>query len=215
MEALLADDDHNLVAELRYAALNLGARPFVREVASALTELVGSAWERGQLQIRHEHVLTDALVTQLRVMWAAGGGPARGERILLATFPGEQHSLGLEMAGAYLASLGITPRSMGPSVPAEEIAEAARAFDVAAVAISASRGSEVGATQLHLNDLARSAGGKFPIAVGGALGSRLTLPQGVQVIANWDAFERWVALVCGDACSGFGSVRPDGDRSSS
>lgn len=207
MEALLADDDQSLVAELRYAALNLGPRQFVREVASTLTELVGSAWERGQLQIRHEHVLTDALVTQLRVMWAAGIGPMRGERVLLATFPGEQHSLGLEMVGAYLASLGVMPRSMGANVPTEEIAEAARAFDVAAIALSASRGSEVGATQLHLNDLARSVTGRFPIAIGGALGSRLTLPQGAQVIANWDSFERWVRDVCGVGAplSGFGS----------
>lgn len=215
MEALLADDDHSLVAELRYAALNLGPRPFVREVASALTELVGSAWERGQLQIRHEHVLTDALVTQLRVLWASGGAP-RGERVLLATFPGEQHSLGLEMVGAYLASLGVTPRSMGPNVPTEEIAEAARAFDVVGVALSASRGSDLGTTQLHLNDLARGLGGRFPVAIGGALASRLTLPEGAQVIANWDAFERWVATVLsGSGPSGFGATFGGADRLSS
>lgn len=210
MEALLADDDQSLVAELRYAALNLGARAFVRDVASTLTELVGNAWERGQLQIRHEHVITDALVTQLRVLWAAHAEPTRGERVLLATLPGELHSLGLEMVGAYLAAIGVSPRSLGANVPAEEIAETARAFDVMAIALSASRGSELGQTQLHLNDLARSVRDRYPIAIGGALASRLTLPQGVRVIGNWDALERWIHDLRGEGPAGTrGRSRPD------
>lgn len=197
MEALLADDDYSLVAELRYAALNLGPRAFVRDVAASLTDLVGDAWEHGQLQIRHEHLLSDALTTQLRVLWASQPGPPRGERVLLATLPGELHSLGLEMAGAYIAALGVTPRSMGPNVPPEEIVEAARALDVAAIGLSASRGSDLGATQVHLENLAAGCDGVMSIGIGGATASKLTLPRGAHLVSSWDALERWVQSFTG------------------
>lgn len=192
LAALCADDDQRLVWELRFAALNLGTRDFVREIASVLIRVIGEAWQQGKIQIRHEHLLSDALTTQLRVLCASQFGASRGERILLATLPGEWHALGIEMVGCYLAALGAAPRSMGPNTPPEEIAEAARALKVEAIAISISRASEPAVARRHLELLADLVAGSCPILLGGALAEELPMPKGVTWIRNWDALEGWL-----------------------
>lgn len=199
MAALCSDDDVRLVHELRYAALNLGIRPFIREIVTPLTQLVGQAWEQGRIQIRHEHLLSDVLTTQLRVMWASQLGGERGQRVLLATLPSEQHVLGLEMAATYLAALGIVPRSMGANVPPEEIADAAEALDIDGIALSVSAGADLITTQLNMNLLGERLAERFPLAVGGAAASRLTLPRGAVMISDWSGLERWIGLLRGPA----------------
>jgi DNA-binding transcriptional MerR regulator/methylmalonyl-CoA mutase cobalamin-binding subunit len=191
MNALLADDDETLLAELRYAALNLGARAFIRDVVSKLTEEVGAAWERGELQVRHEHLLSDALTTQLRVLRAAQPGLPGAERTLLAAFPGEFHGLGLEMVGAYIAALGMLPLSMGVNTPPADVAESAHAYEVAGIAISASSAGDAAQVEGQLREL-KGAVGELPIAIGGALTSRLAPPKGVAVLRSWDELERWI-----------------------
>lgn len=192
MAALCSDDDVRLVHELRYAALNLGIRPFIREIVTPLTQIVGQAWEQGRIQIRHEHLLSDVLTTQLRMMWASQLGE-RGRRVLLATLPSEQHVLGLEMAATYLATLGVIPRSMGANVPPREIADAAEALEVDGVALSVSAGADLVTTQLNMNLLGERIAGRIPIAVGGAFAHRLVLPQAAELVATWSALEHWVS----------------------
>lgn len=193
LEALCADDDQRLMWELRFAALNLGIRDFVREIASVLIRVIGEAWQQGKIQIRHEHLLSDALTTQLRVLSASQFGASRGERILLATLPGEWHALGIEMVACYLAALGAAPRSMGPNTPPEEIAEAARALKVEAIAISLSRASDPIVARRHLDSLVEQVAGACPILLGGALAEELSMPRGVTWIRSWDALEGWLS----------------------
>jgi methylmalonyl-CoA mutase cobalamin-binding subunit len=142
--------------------------------------------------VRHEHLLSDALTTQLRVIWASQFGLVRDERVLLATLPGEWHSLGLEMVGTYLAALGLVPRSLGPNTPPEEIAAAGRALKVNAIAISISNGSDPALTRLHLAALAEQVNGFCPVLIGGALAEQLRPPAGVVYVRTWDALEEWV-----------------------
>ncbi len=193
MEALCADDDRTLVWELRYAALNLGIRSFVKDIVAPLVDMVGVAWEQGRIQIRHEHLVSDILTTQLRVMWSSQLDRGSGERVLMATLTSEQHALGLEMVGTYLASLGVTPRSMGPNCPPEEIADAAEALAVDGIALSVSRGADPVATQLNLNMLGARLGTSFLVAVGGAQAPSLRLPACAELVTEWNELERWVS----------------------
>jgi methanogenic corrinoid protein MtbC1 len=191
LEALLADDDVKLVWELRYAALNLGAKAFITDVAARLVALVGDAWQDGRLRVRHEHLLTDALTTQLRVMSAAQGAAEGGRRVLLATLPGELHALGLEMLATYLTALGTTARSLGASAPPEEIAQAAVALNMGGVAVSVSLNSDVRTSGTQLARLAERIAGRVRIAIGGAGAALLPLPPGVERLTDWQALERW------------------------
>jgi MerR family transcriptional regulator, light-induced transcriptional regulator len=192
LEALCSDDDQRMVWELRYAALNLGARDFVRDIAAVLARVVGDTWQEGRLQVRHEHLLSDALTTQLRVIWSTQVGFSKSERVLLATLPGEWHALGIEMVGTYLAALGVTPRSMGPNTPPEEIAAAALALKVDAIAISVSSASVPAAARVHLSALTEHVAGACPILVGGALAAQVRPSTGTTLIPDWDALETWV-----------------------
>lgn len=201
LEALCADDDERMVSELRYAAMNLGARDFVRDVASVLVRVVGETWQQGRLQVRHEHLLSDALTTQLRVIWASQFGAIGAQRVLLATLPGEWHSLGIEMVGTYLAALGVVPRSLGPNTPPEEIAAAARALKVDAVAISVSSGSDPALAGLHLAVLSERLAGFCPVLLGGALASQVRPPRGTICLSDWTALEHWVQKRRSDATS--------------
>jgi MerR family transcriptional regulator, light-induced transcriptional regulator len=198
MEALCSNDDQRMVWELRHAALNLGTQAFVREVAAPLTRAIGTAWEQGRVGIRHEHLLSDVLITQLRLMWAVQLGGQRGLKVLLATLPSEHHALGLEMVGAYLAGLGVTPRSMGPNVPPAEIADTVEALEVDGLGLSVSQGADLVAAQLNLNLLDARLGGRCPIAVGGAAAGKLVLPAGAALTSTWDQLDAWVRRLDGE-----------------
>ena len=99
------DDVPALVVEIRQNLATLGPKRFVVEVCSPLVERVGEAWAVRELEIRHEHMLSAVLATQLRLMLSTYEGATAQPVVLLATLPGEHHALGMEMAALYLACL--------------------------------------------------------------------------------------------------------------
>ncbi len=142
--ALLADDADEVRSLLRSAAVALGPKQFVVALAHPLMVRVGDLWEQGKLEVRHEHLATACVSTQLRLLLGAlddgaGGSPS----VLLATLPHETHAIALEMVAVYLAASHATPRNLGANTPPEQIAAAARALEVDAVGLSIPRGAVV------------------------------------------------------------------------
>ncbi len=115
-----------------------GLQAFVLETIAPLNRAVGEAWVRGEMQVFQEHVYTELVQVVLRS--AIHAMPLRPSRptVLLATFPSEQHGLGLLMVEALIAPEGAHCISLGPQTPIDEIAAAAAAFNADAVAISLS-----------------------------------------------------------------------------
>jgi Predicted cobalamin binding protein len=97
---------------------------------------LGEDWRRGEMGIHHEHMASSivrALLDSLREANGAGfGGPA----IVVSTPPGETHELGALMAAVIAAAEGCRVTYLGPNLPLEEIAAAARAVRARAVALS-------------------------------------------------------------------------------
>jgi methylmalonyl-CoA mutase cobalamin-binding subunit len=93
-------------------------------------------------------------------------------RVLLTTFPGEQHGMGLLMVEALLVPEGAQCISLGVQTPIEDIRRAAVAHDVHVVALSFS--------------------GAFPVrqAGEGLAALRRQLPQGVAVWAGGEMTRR-------------------------
>jgi methylmalonyl-CoA mutase cobalamin-binding subunit len=91
---------------------------------------------RGELRIFEEHLFTECVRTALHA--ALGGLPAaqHGARVLLATLPGEPHSLGLLMAQTLLTLEDCVCLSLGVQVPIADIAAAAAAWRADIVALS-------------------------------------------------------------------------------
>ncbi|HWR87069.1 MAG TPA: MerR family transcriptional regulator [Acidiferrobacterales bacterium] len=128
-----------LRAALAQAIMKEGLQRFVIERVAPLNEEIGEAWMRGEIQVHEEHLYTEQMQNALRS--AINAHPAGGDRpkVLLTTFPEEEHGLGLLMAEAILATEGAHCVSIGTRTPLTHIRLAAIAghFDVIALSFSA------------------------------------------------------------------------------
>lgn len=115
----------------------LGLARFVADVVVPLNERIGDAWMRGQIEVFDEHMVTESLQVILRHALAGLPEAATDARptVLLTTFPGEPHGLGLLMAEAALAVEGCRCVSLGVQTPVWDIVLASRAYAVDVVAL--------------------------------------------------------------------------------
>ena len=113
-----------------------GLQRFIFETMAPLNRAVGEAWMRGALQIFEEHLYTEQLQVALRTAINAFPRLAGTPRVLLTTFPGEQHVLGLLMVEALLVPEGAQCVSLGAQTPLDEIRRAALAHRADIVALS-------------------------------------------------------------------------------
>ena len=130
-------DPAALRAALRRQLIGCGLARFVTDVIAPLNTAVGDAWFRGQLEVYEEHLYTEAVQVVLRqalAMLPDADADAR-PLVLLTTFPGEPHGLGLLMAEAMLAVEGAACLSLGVQTPLWDIVLAAAAQRSQIVAI--------------------------------------------------------------------------------
>lgn len=116
-----------------------GLKNFITQIVIPMNELIGNAWVRGDLTIPEEHLYTEQVQNVLRhaiQLQAPGMTPPR---ILLTTFPDEEHGLGLLMVEAMCTLEGAQCTSLGTRIPLSEISKYARdgRFDVVALSFSA------------------------------------------------------------------------------
>ena len=131
-----------LRTELGRSLSRHGVARFVTEVVSPLNAAVGDAWIRGQMEVFEEHMYTEAMQAVLRMAIAGIPEPAATAhpRVLLTTFPGEPHGLGLLMAEAMCSLEGAQCLSLGVQTPLWDIvlARTAHRSDIVALSFSGS-----------------------------------------------------------------------------
>jgi len=196
LDALRRDDAPALAAELRRAALLFGPLRFVADVAQPLAVRVGKMWEDGEIDVAQEHLFTSCLSTQLRVLLATLEGIGSAPVIVLATFPGELHALGLEMVAVHVAARGGAPRLLGASLPPREIAHAARAYRADAIGVSISAASARTTTERHLRELLAAT--TVPVWLGGA-GAPVIRAADARVIDGWRELDGAIAFARNEA----------------
>jgi methanogenic corrinoid protein MtbC1 len=123
----------------------LGPLDFLQGCVAPLVREVGIRWERGQLEIRHEHFLSERLGDLLKALRLPLEERADGPLVLLSTLPGEAHALGLHMAALLLVATGCRVLPLGTQTPPEQIAALARDTRARAVGISVSIASRASA----------------------------------------------------------------------
>jgi len=135
--AMLTSHD---VAALQGALTSLlmrqGLQRFVLETVTPLNRAIGDAWMRGELQVFEEHLYTEQLHIALRAAINAFPRQTGAPRMLLTTFPAEQHGLGLLMVEAIMVPEGAQCISLGPQTPLLDIRRAAIAHKAHIVALS-------------------------------------------------------------------------------
>jgi DNA-binding transcriptional MerR regulator len=156
---------------LSQVLLRLGMHRFVVEVIAPLTSLVGTQWANGHVAVFEEHLYTESVQGLLRNAIATIPRPLsigpRPPRVLLTTFPQEQHGLGLLMAEAIFALEGAHCISLGLSTPVMEIAQAASAQKADIVALSFSAAMNPNHALQGLGDLRARLSENTEIWIGG------------------------------------------------
>lgn len=196
-EALTVDDLLRLVARFDGDRLTrvllgdwarLGPLPFLDTRIGPLVRAVGDAWESGRLEIRHEHFISERVGDLLRSLRLPFEERARGPLAVLATLPGEQHTLGLQMAALTLAAAGCRLLFLGAEAPVAEIAALARDLGASAVGLSVSRASDRAAARAAIRALRRKLPGRIALLLGG-MGAPAV--AGVSVFADLGSLDAW------------------------
>ena len=121
---------------LTQAAARSGLVSFVTQLVAPLTTAVGEAWMNGRFQVFEEHIYTECITRVLRHAMSGIPVASGGPRVLLTSFPGEPHALGLLMVETLLTLEGCQCLSLGPQTPIADIAKAAVAHRADIVALS-------------------------------------------------------------------------------
>ena len=138
LELIRSHDVAGLRTELARLLARHGVGRFVVDVIGPLNAAVGDAWLRGQMEIFEEHAYTELVQSVLRqaVVGIPGATADEAPRVLLSTFPGEPHGMGLLMAEAMFSLEGCRCVSLGVQTPLWDIVRAAQAYRADIVALS-------------------------------------------------------------------------------
>lgn len=174
---LLHDNDvTGLEAHLRRDLSRRGITAFIHQTAAPLTEALGEAWAKGSIEVYQEHLYT-AVLTGLLYPAIALAKPRRGyPKMLFATPPEELHVIGLLMAQAVIADLGVHCIGLGPHMPIDEIEKAVIASGAEIVGLSFSSAYPERRIRPFLIDLRKRLPDAIEVWVGGAGASHIKRP---------------------------------------
>ena len=138
LELIRSHDVVGLRGELARLLARHGVARFVVDVIGPLNAAVGDAWIRGQMEIFEEHTYTELVQGVLRqaVAGIPDAAAHKAPRVLLSTFPGEPHGMGLLMAEAMFSLEGCRCISLVVQTPLWDIQRAAQAYKADIVALS-------------------------------------------------------------------------------
>ena len=168
----------------------LGPVEFLETRVAPLVRAVGDAWIRGELEIRHEHFLSERVGDLLGSLRLPFEEQASGPLVVYATLPGELHGLGLQMSALVLAAAGCRTLYLGTDVPIPQIAPLVRDLSARAVAISVSRATRGQGSTTFLRRLRESMPRRVRIVVGGE-GAPAAAKAGIEVVTSLRGLDAW------------------------
>lgn len=131
-------DSSDFEATLAKAHLAFGRIAFIEQLLVPLMHRIGERWEDGSLRVMHEHATSSIVRTVLGQILGHSRVRPEAPLLIMATPAGQMHELGALVAVTMAAAEGWRVLYLGPDLPAEEIAAAARqrAADVVALSIT-------------------------------------------------------------------------------
>jgi methanogenic corrinoid protein MtbC1 len=147
-------------------------------------QLVGDLWATGDISIAEEHLATSISIRVLALQREAFrvARQRSTQRVLLAGAQGEQHVVGLEMAGSLILHAGYDVRLFGADLPVREISAAVLAHGPTVMGFTAAT-QQTAARLPAAFDAARDSDPDVGIMVGG-----------LAVDDAWEA--AWDVVVC-------------------
>lgn len=161
---------------------------FADDVLGPLLVAIGKGWKEERVRVFEEHCLSSLVINVLSSV------PVRppvcdsmpGDRfqpsVVLTTFSGEQHTLGLAMVKAVLQSHGVRPLNLGAGLPLDEIVTAAKFFSAEIVALSLSQSMAPRLTSQSIHRLRKLLPAEVSLWLGGGgVSSLARISSGVSV----------------------------------
>ncbi len=136
LDAVQGLDEHDLDRTLSAAAVVLTPLALRRKVLLPLLTTVGDRWQQGTLRVAHEHMASALVRSFLGTVRNGHNLPAHAPNLIVTTPAGQLHELGALMVASSASEAGWRVTYLGPNLPAEEIAAAARQKQSRAVALS-------------------------------------------------------------------------------
>jgi DNA-binding transcriptional MerR regulator len=160
--AIAAFDENTVHAILDESLATFNLETVLREIVLPTLQRVGDAWERGELDISHEHFASNIIrgrLMSLARLWGRGGG----RLALLACVPGEAHDITLVAFGLMLRSHGWRILFLGADTPIETVVDTVRTTSPA-IAVLAS--FDTGLIEAHADAL-RELAASVPLVLAG------------------------------------------------
>ncbi len=183
-------DDDSLLQGFHQQWNKVGPLKFIIDGAAPLIERVGTGWETGELTIPHEHFATECLSSFLTSKWRQLNSRKEGWTALMATLPGETHSLGLLMSTVVTSLSNAKIIYLGLNTPLEDIIAAADKNNAELLCISISSGEKQDDPEDGLLQIRKQLGRKIKIVAGGR-GTPESLP-GVLKVDDFTKFNDWL-----------------------
>jgi MerR family transcriptional regulator, light-induced transcriptional regulator len=166
-----------------------GAMGFLEGALGPFLVELGERWGREEISVSHEHFASERVRDFMSAQWRPLSDTARGPRVVCATLPGEQHTLGLHMAAVVLALADVRVVFLGADTPTADLASAAHDFAASAVVLSLSQAADPQHVATQLAALRRSLDAAVPIFAGGTGGG--ALPESVERL-DFNGLRAWV-----------------------
>ena len=156
LSAVAVYDETTVHTVIDDALATFSLETVLRELILPSLREVGEKWERGDLEVAHEHFVSNLVRERLLALsrnWSRGAGPLA----ILACPPHEQHDIGLIAFGLVLRSHGWRILFLGANTPVETIANAAAATNPQVVVVAGMDGALLEDVGGELRRLSRSA----------------------------------------------------------
>lgn len=136
LQAVQGLDVRALDDALKRATAAMGSQGVLHRMVAPLVETVGDWWRDGKITAAHEHFASGHLRAFLANLARPYEGAAAAPLLVVATPSGQLHEMGAWLVSCAATNLGWQVTCLGASLPAWEIAGAARQKQARAVALS-------------------------------------------------------------------------------
>ena len=187
-DAVTRFDRPELVGGMRNAYSRLNALDFLERMVSAFLTEVGMCWAESKIGVAHEHFASECVRDFLSERWRLLNKTAFGPPMVLATLPGEEHSLSLHMVALVATMADRRVVFLGANTPVEDIAVAADHCEAESVAVSISECAATPDAVSFLIRLRELVGPEASVYAGGA--GAPDEVRGVEVIKDLREFYR-------------------------
>ena len=182
-------DEKTLIESFEDEWSALGPIGFASNRAIPLLSSLGSAWERGDITVAHEHFASEILQTFLSSKWRQSNSLIYGRPFLLRSPSGESHCLGLHMVAAVTTAAKVPIIFLGAAVPEADLIAAIKENNPAGICLSFVNSISTKNKTSIIDMIDHNISRDIPIIIGGrgapVGNSRCTSFSNLEIYYNW------------------------------